>query len=59
MVYKHKGNWECMDHERDVVHLNKLWTNGDAFWKKWNWLSFLKIKSFITGNTGFKALGSH
>ena len=36
MVYKHEGNWECMDHERDVVHLNKLWIKGSAFWKKWN-----------------------
>ena len=32
MVYKHKGNWECMDHERDVQHLNKLWETGGAFW---------------------------
>jgi len=35
MVYKHKGNWECMDHERDVEHLNKLWKINDAFWKVW------------------------
>ena len=35
MVYKHSGNWECMDHERDVVHLNKLWNNNNAFWKVW------------------------
>ena len=35
MVYKHKGNWECMDHERDVVHLNKLWDKNKAFWKVW------------------------
>ena len=34
MVYKHEGNWECMDHERDVQHLNKLWNTGKAFWKK-------------------------
>ena len=33
MVYKHEGNWECMDHERDVQHLNKLWEDGKAFWK--------------------------
>tara|TARA_Y100001970_G_scaffold282828_1_gene396620 strand:+ start:3742 stop:4515 length:774 start_codon:yes stop_codon:yes gene_type:complete len=36
MVYKHNGSWECMDHERDVEHLNKLWNNGDAFWKSWD-----------------------
>ena len=35
MVYKHKGNWECMDHERDVSHLNKLWEEDNAFWKLW------------------------
>jgi len=34
MVYKHEGQWECMDHERDVAHLNSLW-NNKAFWKKW------------------------
>ncbi len=31
-VYKHEGKWECMDHERDVVHLNHLWNNKKAFW---------------------------
>ena len=35
MVYKHEGNWECMDHGRDVVHLNTLWNNNKAFWKMW------------------------
>jgi len=35
MVYKHDGNWECMDHERDVKHLNKLWNEDKAFWKVW------------------------
>ncbi len=35
MVYKYKGNWECMDHERDVQHLNKLWDTNKAFWKVW------------------------
>lgn len=35
MVYKHEGNWECMDHERDVDHLNKLWFKNNAFWKMW------------------------
>jgi glucose-1-phosphate cytidylyltransferase len=34
MVYKHEGQWECMDNERDVAHLNSLW-NNKAFWKKW------------------------
>lgn len=35
MVYKHEGNWECMDHERDLMYLNKLWNNNQAFWKVW------------------------
>jgi len=35
MVYKHEGNWQCMDHERDVEHLNKLWNSNQAFWKNW------------------------
>ena len=35
MVYKHDGSWECMDHGRDVVYLNKLWNEGKAFWKVW------------------------
>lgn len=35
MVYKHEGNWECMDTERDVEHLNKLWYENRAFWKVW------------------------
>ena len=35
MVYNHKENWECMDTERDVIHLNKLWVSNKAFWKVW------------------------
>jgi len=34
-VYKHKGLWACMDHERDVKYLNKLWNHNEAFWKVW------------------------
>ena len=36
MVYRHEGSWECMDHGRDVAHLNKLWKNNQSFWKVWN-----------------------
>lgn len=36
MVYKHTGEWECMDHERDILYLNKLWQNNKAFWKIWD-----------------------
>ena len=35
MVYKHDGSWECVDHDRDLVHLNKLWNCNKAFWKVW------------------------
>ena len=35
MVFKHKGSWQCMDHERDVNYLNKLWKENNAFWKVW------------------------
>ena len=36
MVYKHKAKWECVDTERDLVHLNKLWNQEKAFWKIWD-----------------------
>lgn len=35
MVYIHPGQWECVDTERDYKHLNKLWDDGEAFWKIW------------------------
>ena len=35
MVYKHTDNWECVDTERDLSHLNKLWNTDNAFWKIW------------------------
>jgi len=35
MVYKHIGKWECVDTERDLNHLNKLWKENKAFWKTW------------------------
>lgn len=34
-VYKHSGLWACMDHERDLNHLENLWRNNKAFWKVW------------------------
>ena len=33
MVYKHDGFWECIDHERDLQHLNALWESNRAFWR--------------------------
>mgnify|MGYP001361547267 CR=1 FL=1 len=35
MVYKHNGHWECVDHDRDLIHLNKLWNDNKAFWRVW------------------------
>jgi len=34
-IYKHHGNWECMDTERDYQYLNTLWSENQAFWKFW------------------------
>jgi len=34
-VYKHTKNWECVDTERDLQHLNKIWDENKAFWKVW------------------------
>ena len=36
MVYIHKRNWNCMDHERDYIHLNEIWNKNQAFWKVWH-----------------------
>jgi glucose-1-phosphate cytidylyltransferase len=35
MVYEHHGFWECIDTERDLNHLNKLWQENKAAWKLW------------------------
>ena len=35
MVYEHRGFWECVDTERDLKHLNKLWQENKASWKVW------------------------
>ena len=35
MVYQHSGKWECIDTERDLIYLNKLWHQNEAFWKVW------------------------
>ncbi|WP_017732502.1 glucose-1-phosphate cytidylyltransferase [Nafulsella turpanensis] len=36
MTFLHRKEWECADTVRDVDHLNKLWKNGQAFWKVWD-----------------------
>jgi glucose-1-phosphate cytidylyltransferase len=35
MVYEHHGFWECVDTERDLNHLDKLWNENKAQWKVW------------------------
>jgi glucose-1-phosphate cytidylyltransferase len=35
MVYEHIGFWECVDTERDLNYLNKLWNENKAHWKLW------------------------
>jgi glucose-1-phosphate cytidylyltransferase len=36
MVFRHEGDWACMDTYRDTVNLNQLWDNNQAFWKIWH-----------------------
>lgn len=35
MVYTCENQWECVDTERDLNHLNELWAQNKAFWKVW------------------------
>ncbi len=35
MVYRHEGFWACMDNQRDMDYLNRLWAEGQAQWKIW------------------------
>jgi glucose-1-phosphate cytidylyltransferase len=34
-MYRHDGMWECADNQRDLDHLNDLWSNDEAFWEVW------------------------
>jgi len=34
-AYRHHGFWQPMDTLRDRVHLEELWENGKAPWKRW------------------------
>lgn len=36
MVYTCENQWECVDTERDLKHLNQLWDTNMAFWKVWS-----------------------
>jgi glucose-1-phosphate cytidylyltransferase len=31
-MFRHRGFWACMDTQRDLEQLNKLWASGDAPW---------------------------
>jgi glucose-1-phosphate cytidylyltransferase len=31
-MYRHRGYWACMDTQRDLEQLNKLWASGQAPW---------------------------
>ena len=35
MAFVHKGFWQCMDTLREKEKLEKLWSSGNAPWKKW------------------------
>ena len=35
MSYIHKGFWQCMDNKREMDLLEKMFTTGNAPWKKW------------------------
>lgn len=36
MSYMHKGFWQCMDNAREKELLEKLYSSGNAPWKKWD-----------------------
>ncbi|MGM9682749.1 MAG: glucose-1-phosphate cytidylyltransferase [Eubacteriales bacterium] len=36
MAYRHDGFWQCMDTQRDKDNLEKIWSGGQAPWKKWD-----------------------
>lgn len=35
MAFEHEGFWHAMDTLRDKIHLDELWSKGQAPWKKW------------------------
>jgi glucose-1-phosphate cytidylyltransferase len=36
MAFEHDGFWHPMDTLRDKLHLDELWSNGRAPWRKWD-----------------------
>lgn len=35
-LYRHNGFWFCVDTNKELDELNKLWNSGHAPWKVWN-----------------------
>ena len=35
VVYRHEGFWQCMDHLKDKIDLDRMWREGRAPWKIW------------------------
>lgn len=35
MAFRHKGFWQCMDTQRDLQSLKKMWKSGRAPWRVW------------------------
>lgn len=33
-MFRHPGYWACMDTQRDYEHLNQLWSEGQAPWRR-------------------------
>lgn len=34
-AFRHPGFWQCMDHLRDKIDLDRRWEEGEAPWKVW------------------------
>jgi len=34
-VYRHEGFWQCMDNQKEVETLNRLWQSGERPWAVW------------------------
>ncbi|MFH1111380.1 MAG: glucose-1-phosphate cytidylyltransferase [Planctomycetota bacterium] len=34
-IFTHRGFWACMDTQRDLDYLNRLWASGEAPWAVW------------------------
>lgn len=34
-MYRHEGMWECVDNQRDLDHMNQLWSDDESFWEVW------------------------